>query len=92
MKLFKQTLLDAEMNDVEQMEFTREAVADSLIKYILEAPLKNRAKLKLDRIRLANRNSHVICMNIGEVEMYLNHHDEASFWLQLAMYYAGTLN
>lgn len=47
------------------MEFTREAVEDSLIKYILEAPLKHRSKLKLDKIRLANRSSHVLCMNIG---------------------------
>lgn len=74
------------------MQFTREPVEDNLIKYILEAPLKNRAKLKLDQIRLVNRNSHIICMNIGEMHMRLHQHEEASFWLQLAMHYAGSIN
>ena len=80
------------VSDVEQMQFIREPVEDTLIKYILAAPLKNRAKLKLEKIRLANRYSHVICMNIGEIEMSLHRYEEASFWLQLAMHYAGHLN
>jgi len=74
------------------MEFIRESVEDTMIPYILKAPLKQRAKLKLERIKLANRYSHIICMNIGEIEMHLKRYEEASFWLKLAMHYAGQLN
>lgn len=55
--------------------------------------LVSRSSKEVDqsRIELCNKNSHIICMNIGELNIYKGEYDEAAFWLQLAMSHASKI-